>query len=485
MSEIKVYNTKTRQKETFKPLKDGEVKIYLCGPTVYDFLHIGNFRGAIVFNLIRNWFEKSGFKVTFVYNYTDVDDKIIKRANELKISSHDLATQFIGEFEKDFKALGLKPHDHNPRVTEYMDEIIQMVQQLIEKNHAYVVDGEVFYAVDSFEPYGKLSHKNIDELQSGIRVEIGSKKKNPLDFSLWKPAKSGEPKWSSPWGDGRPGWHIECSAMSHKILGETFDIHGGGIDLIFPHHENEIAQSEGSTGKTMANYWVHNNFINFGSEKMSKSLGNVTTVRKFLEKYNPEILKYLILMAHYRSHSDFSPTQIENAIRALARIYSGLALVQTVLKSSVAPEVDKNFEKQIQEASVLRSEALNDDFNTPEVFARVFELIRSFNAGYRPGMKVTPQVKWRATELQKFILESGELMSLFQEAPDKFLRLLDDMLLEQMGIQRANIDSLIQERNQARQAKDFKKSDELRAQLVGQGIAVHDSVEGTLWEVQK
>ena len=383
------------------------------------------------------------------------------------------------------QALGLTPHEHNPRVTEYMDEIVEMVKILIEKNHAYEVDGEVFYAIDSFGPYGTLSGKNIEELQVGIRVEIGSKKRNPLDFSLWKPAKPGEPKWASPWGEGRPGWHIECSAMSHKILGDTFDIHGGGIDLIFPHHENEIAQSEGATGKTMANYWVHNNFINFGSEKMSKSLGNVTTARKFLEKYNGEILKYLILMAHYRSHSDFSPAQIGNAVRNLARIYSALSLVQSALDQPVASEVDKNFEKQVARAREERTQSLNDDFNTPEVFARIFELIRSFNAGYRPGMKVTSQIRWRAEELRKFIAETGELMALFQEQPTRYLKLLDDMLLEQLGIERLFVEGLVQERNEARKAKDFKKSDELRAQLVAKGIAVHDSIEGTLWEVQK
>jgi cysteinyl-tRNA synthetase len=485
MADIKIYNTRTREKEIFKPLKAGEVKIYLCGPTVYDFLHIGNFRGAIVFNLIRNWFEKSGYKVTFVYNYTDVDDKIIKRANELKVSAHELSSQYIGEFESDFKALGLTKHDHNPRVTEYMDEIIAMVSLLIEKNHAYVVDGEVFYSIDSFPTYGKLSGKNIEELQSGIRVEIGSKKKNPLDFSLWKPAKPGEPKWSSPWGEGRPGWHIECSAMCQKLLGDTIDIHGGGIDLIFPHHENEIAQSEGATGKNMVNYWVHNNFINFGSEKMSKSLGNFTTARKFLEKYNAEIFKYSILMAHYRSHSDFSSTQIDNAIRNLARVYSALALVESVLASPGSLEVDKVYEKSLLEARENRIQSLNDDFNTPEVFARIFELIRSFNASYRPGMKITPQLKWRAQELRNFILETGVLMALFQEPPREYLRLLDDMLLQEMGVSRSEIDKLVGERSEARQSKDFKRSDELRAQLTSKGIAVSDSAEGTMWEVQK
>lgn len=482
---LTIYNTATRQKEVFKPLKDGEVRIYVCGPTVYDFLHVGNFRGPIVFNMIRNWFEHLGYKVTFVQNYTDVDDKIIARANESGVSPGDLTSRFIAEYEKDFSAIGLRPHDHNPRVTEYMNEIIEMISGLVEKNHAYVADGEVFYAVDSFSEYGKLSNKNLEDLAVGIRVEIGSKKRNPLDFSLWKPAKVGEPRWASPWGEGRPGWHIECSAMSHKLLGEQFDIHGGGIDLIFPHHENEIAQTSGFTGKKMANYWVHWNFINMSSEKMSKSLGNFQTARKFLETYNPEILKYMILMAQYRSHSDFSPNQIRNAIVALARVYSALNLADNILEKAVAAERDQAFNDALSKASQGIEEAMNDDFNTPEVFARIFEIIRLFNSGYRLGQKVTPAVRDRAQALKEWMRRQGALMALFQEPAGKFLRTLDDMLLEQKQLNRSEIDSLVNERNSARSAKDFKRSDELRAQLTSMGVAVSDTSEGTFWEVQK
>lgn len=482
---LTVYNTLTKQKEEFKPITPGEVKMYVCGPTVYDFLHVGNFRGPIVFNMIRNWLEQSGYKVTFVQNYTDVDDKIIARANELGIPPSELTNKFIEEYRKDFKNLGLKPHEHNPRVTEHIDGIVEIIKGLIEKGHAYLADGEVYYSIESFKEYGQLSKKNLEDLAVGIRVEIGSKKKSPLDFSLWKPAKPGEPKWPSPWGEGRPGWHIECSAMSHALLGDHFDIHGGGIDLIFPHHENEIAQSTGFSDQKLANYWLHWNFINMASEKMSKSLGNVHTARSFLEKYNAEIFKYMILLAHYRSHSDFSPNQIRNAVHGLARVYSSLALADSILEKPVTPEKDAGFSEMLDKATSGVKEALDDDFNTPEVFARIFEVVRLFNASYRLGQKVTPQVFFRAQAMKQWVANQGKLLALFLEPPAKFLRTLDDMLLEQNELKRNEIDVIVNERNAARAQKDFKKSDELRAKLVSMGIAVSDTSEGTFWEVQK
>jgi len=286
---LKMYNTATRQKEEFKSITPGEVKMYVCGPTVYNYLHIGNFRGAIFFNLVRNWLERAGNKVTYVYNYTDVDDKIIKKANEEGVESIEISERYIKEFEKDFNRLGLTAHDQNPKVTDFMPEIISFVDDLVKKEMAYVVDGEVFYEIKNFPSYGKLSGKKLEDLEAGARVEIDSKKHTPADFVLWKPAKPGEPSWDSPWGKGRPGWHIECSAMIQSILGDTIDIHGGGIDLIFPHHENEIAQGEGRTGKCYCNHWMHNDFLNMNDEKMSKSLGNIITGRDFMEKYHPEI----------------------------------------------------------------------------------------------------------------------------------------------------------------------------------------------------
>lgn len=483
---IRVYNTQTKQKEDFVTLVPNECKIYLCGPTVYDFLHIGNFRGAVVFNLIRNWLEHRGYKVTFVYNYTDVDDKIIKRANDEKVDAKVIADKYIEEFERDFNSLGLRKHDHNPRVSDFIGPIVEIVEKLVANGKAYVVNGEVLYSVRSFAEYGKLSGKSIDELQSGARVEIDSKKRDPLDFALWKPAKPGEPSWPSPWGAGRPGWHIECSAMSSKILGDSFDIHGGGIDLIFPHHENEIAQSEGASGKKLANYWVHNNFINFGAHKMSKSLGNLVTARAFISKYNPEILKYLLLMAHYRSHSDFSESQISNAISALARVYSAMGLAETLAAGQTGSGKNPGFlEDAFKKADEGIGTALDDDFNTPEMFARIFDMVRIFNTNYRLGMKMSADHVTGAQNFISWIKSKGKMMSLYQEPAREFLITLDDMLLEEKKLKRSEVDVLVGERTQVRLHKDFKRSDEIRDKLKSMGIAVHDTVAGTVWEVQK
>jgi cysteinyl-tRNA synthetase len=528
-----LHNTATRKTEPFVPMKLGEVKLYVCGPTVYDFLHIGNFRGAIFFNMVRNWFERAGNQVTFVYNYTDVDDKIIQRANKEGVESSEIANRFIAEFEKDYATLGLKKHTHNPRVTQFIEPIVKMIEALVANGKAYVVaGGEVLYSVRSFEGYGKLSGKNLDDLKAGIRVEIGSQKQDPLDFTLWKPSKPGEPKWSSPWGEGRPGWHIECSAMAYELLGQTFDIHGGGIDLIFPHHENEIAQSEGCTGHTFVRYWMHNNFINFGAQKMSKSLGNVTTARAFLEKYNAEILKFMILAAHYRTHSDFSPAQISNAISGLARVYSALAFAEEILggtierpqaaavgsaalisavteakSGSVASTavqveglaipmldfggaeqvkgVSKTFAEVVTKASRGVEESMADDFNTPGVMARMFEVVRAFNAACPRGKKITDEYRANAKALMAWVLDVGEMLSLFQQPRAQYLRLLDDQLLEEKQLSRAKVDELVVARTTARTNKDYARSDELRNELLAMGIVVNDGVQGTTWEVQK
>jgi cysteinyl-tRNA synthetase len=483
---LRIYNSLTKKKETFEPVKEGEVKMYVCGPTVYDFLHVGNFRGAVFFNLVRNWLQHIGNRVTYVYNYTDVDDKIIKKANDQGKSSTEIAEYYIKEFEKDYNSLGLRPHDHNPRATQFIEPIVEIIEKLIANGKAYVVDGEVFYAVRSFEGYGRLSQKDIEDLKSGARVEIGEKKQDPLDFSLWKPSKEGEPSWPSPWGPGRPGWHIECSAMSLKILGESIDIHGGGVDLIFPHHENEIAQSEGATGKPFVKYWMHNNFINMGSEKMSKSLGNVTTARAFFEKYHPEIYKYMILSAHYRTQSDFSKVQVQNAISGLGRIYSSLALAADVVSSEVEEgKVSPKFAEALKVLKDKAKEALNDDFNTPEVFARIFEAIRSFNSLYRRGQKVTPEIKANAKALRSWLDELGRLMAIFVQEPKAFLIFLDDMLLKEKSLKREEIDQLVRGRGVARQEKDFAKADEIRDKLAELGIDVQDTPQGTVWEVHK
>lgn len=476
----------TRKKEVFAPLKSGEVKMYVCGPTVYDFLHVGNFFGAIFFNLVRNWFEKKGYKVTFVYNYTDIDDKIINRALKENVSSGEISEKFIAEFEKDFSHLGLKKHSHNPRVTEYVSQIIDFVQDLITKKKAYVMGGDVYFDVTAFDSYGRLSNKNIDDLVAGTRIDINDQKRHVVDFALWKGSKPGEPAWDSPWGPGRPGWHIECSCMASSLLGETIDIHGGGLDLIFPHHENEIAQSEARSGKPFARYWMHNNMLIFSNQKMSKSLGNVRTGRSFIEEYNGEILKFMILSSHYRSNVDFSQEQIERAVGNLARFYSSLAYCMKLTGSGqpLTP-IPAVFQEALTKADEKIVAGLDDDFNTPEVMAAFYEVMRIFNNICRVPGKVKPEQQAVAEVYYSWLRKHGELMALFQEAPEGFLNTLDDMILRRRGLNRANIEDLVKQRSQARIEKQYAKSDELRAQLVKMGVLVQDSPEGSTWEVDK
>ncbi|WP_413568132.1 cysteine--tRNA ligase [Bdellovibrio sp. HCB117] len=480
---LKIYNSQSKQLEEFVPLTPGQVKMYVCGPTVYNFLHVGNFRGVVFFNLVRNWLESSGYKVDYALNFTDVDDKIINRAHELGMDPHALSEKYIVEYKKDFASLGLRPHDHNPKVTEHMDGIVDMVKALVDKNIAYETQGDVMYSIAAFDGYGKLSGRNPEELQAGARVDIDEKKRNPMDFALWKAAKPGEVSWPSPWGPGRPGWHIECSAMIQKIFGDQIDIHGGGMDLIFPHHENEIAQSEGCTGKHFVKYWMHNNMLNFGGQKMSKSLGNVVTMREFLETNNAEIYKWMVLSVHYRTMSDFSDAAVERAVSGLARIYSALSLADDYVAEGVPP--DAGFEKITQEAWKKIEAALNDDFGTPEAFASLFEVVRQFNSQVRRGMKSNPAVQGKAVAFKNFVSKLGRLLSLFQEPAGSFLVKLDDMLLTKMNVKRAEVDALVAERTQVREAKDFAKSDELRAKLTGMGISVSDTPTGSFWEVTK
>lgn len=482
---LQVYNTQSRQTEKFETYQPGEVKMYCCGPTVYGLLHVGNFRGAIFYNLVRNWLEELGYKVTFVYNYTDVDDKIIDKAKAEGKTSSEISELYIAEFEKDFARLGLRKHDKNPRVTEYMQPIRDIIMELIEKKKAYVAkDGEVLYSIKAFEGYGKLSGRNPDELKVGVRIEADQKKQDPLDFALWKPSKPGEPSWESPWAQGRPGWHIECSAMAKAILGEQIDIHGGGMDLIFPHHENEIAQSEGCSGKNYVKYWLHNNMINFSGAKMSKSLGNIKTARDFMDQQHPEILKYMILSVHYRSISDFGEQAIEHAIQGLARIYSALAMAETYAGLEGVSS-DASFDKALAEAWQGITNALNDDFGTPQAFAKIFEVVRLYNSQVKRGLKANPSIIGKSQSFKKFILKFGKMMALFQEPPAQFLRTLDDMLLLKKNLKRQEIDQIVQKRAEARALKDFKKSDEYRDQLLALGISVSDSATGSEWEVTK
>lgn len=484
---LKVYNTLTREKEEFKSLQPGQVKMYCCGPTVYDFLHIGNFRGAVFYNFVKNWLEKSGYKVTFVYNFTDVDDKIINKAIAEKSTAKDIAEKFIGEFKKDFSALELKPHDHTPRVTEHIPGIIKLVEKLIANKKAYVADGEVFYSISSFPEYGKLSNRKPEDMLAGARVEVDPKKQNSLDFTLWKPAKPGEQSWPSPWGDGRPGWHIECSCMIHDILGEQIDIHGGGMDLIFPHHENEIAQGEGASGKPYARYWLHNNMFMFSGAKMSKSLGNIRTMRSFLQEYPAEVYKFLVMSAHYRSESEFSPTTIDNSIAGLVRIYSALRIADDYIgKASGAPGPEvKKFTDAIKDAQARMHESYNDDFNTPKALADIYEIVRLFNAKFKTGMKATPDLSNISAAFKAFIVENGAPLALFQQNPAAFLKTLDLTLIRQKNLDVNVIEDLVKKRVEARIQKNYALSDELRKQLTEMGIEVRDAANESTWEVIK
>ncbi len=482
---LSVYNTLSNSKEKFVPMEEGKVKLYLCGPTVYGHLHIGNFRGAIVFNLIRNWLEYIGNEVTFVYNFTDVDDKIIKKAQEEGVESTVISERYIQDFKEDFARLGLRPHDHNPKVTEYMDEIIQFVEELVAKEKAYVVEGEVFYEINKFDEYGKLSKNNLDDLNAGQRVEVDERKRNPLDFVLWKPAKPGEPSWDSPWGRGRPGWHIECSAMIKSILGDTIDIHGGGIDLIFPHHECEIAQGEGCTDEVYSKYWIHNNFINMGDEKMSKSLGNIVSGREFMDNYHPEILKYAFLSAHYRSVLAVNNEKILQSVCGLSRIYSALELAyETIAEVEGEGTADNGFVKKLEGFDNKIKKALNDDFNTADFISNVFEAVRSFNAlGFGNKKKKNAVHKGDSQAFLNWMNKYGQISALFNEDPATFLKELDDMLITIRGIDKAKVEELVVERNKARDAKDWALADKFRDELDALGIELHDgSAKG--WKVK-
>lgn len=486
-----IHNSMTKKKEEFVPHNPGMVNMYCCGPTVYGLLHVGNFRGAVVYNMVRNWLEKTGYKVKYVYNFTDVDDKIIARANEEGVTATEIAERYIAEFKKDYSRLRLRPHDVNPKVSEYMNSIKQMVGELISKGKAYQVGGDVWYSVESFSEYGKLSHRKVEDLMTGTRVESHESKKSAADFALWKSAKPGEPAWESEWGQGRPGWHIECSAMARSILGDQIDIHGGGLDLVFPHHENEIAQSEGCSGKEFVKYWMHNNMIEMGGTKMSKSLGNIRAGREFMDQYHPEILKFVLIAPHYRSVSDLSDSSVENSISGLARVYSAIALAKSVVdiaasaSSPILPKLDAEFAKLIDENWQKIEEAFYDDFATPEAFARIFDSVRAFNSQVRPGVKPNPKTVFIAEKFLSLISQFSQITAVFSEDADQFLTFLDDLLLAKKNLKRADVQKLVDERWQARLAKNFSESDRLRDQLIQMGIQISDTPTGSLWEVAK
>jgi cysteinyl-tRNA synthetase len=479
---LRVYNTLSGKKEEFQPLVPGKVGMYVCGVTVYDYCHIGHARANIVFDIVYRYLQYSNYDVTYVRNYTDVDDKIINRANQKGISSKQLAEEYIQAFDEDMEALGLRKPTHEPKATEYIDRIIVLAKQLIEKGMAYESAGDVYYSVEKFPTYLKLSKRNMEEMQAGARIAPGEQKRNPMDFALWKAAKPGEPSWESPWGPGRPGWHIECSAMSSALLGETFDIHGGGRDLIFPHHENEIAQSEGVSGKPFVKYWLHNGFVNINQEKMSKSLGNFFTIRDILKSYNPEVVRFFILTAHYRSPVDFSDQNLKEAQAGLSRFYEALQLaaeaVEGVPESDVAAQEGAELEAQFRAA-------MDDDFNTAQAIGHLFEGVRTINrlvAEKKFRKKADKVASVRA--LREKIAELGDVLGLFVSDPAGWLKQQNLKGLQALGLTEADLDAAIQERLEARGNKDFARADQIRDELVKKGIELLDSPAGTTWKIK-
>ncbi|WP_421382619.1 cysteine--tRNA ligase [Bacillus salacetis] len=461
---IKIFNTLTRKKEEFKPLEEGKVKMYVCGPTVYNYIHIGNARPAIVFDTVHRYFEYRGYDVNFVSNFTDVDDKLIKAANELGEDVPTIAERFIEAYHEDTGALGCQRADVHPRVTENMDIIIDFIQALIDKGYAYESQGDVYYRTRKFEGYGKLSHQSIDELKVGARIEAGEKKEDPLDFVLWKAAKEGEIFWESPWGQGRPGWHIECSAMAKKYLGETIDIHAGGQDLAFPHHENEIAQSEALNNQTFARYWMHNGYINIDNEKMSKSLGNFVLVHDIIKEQDPQVLRFFMLSVHYRHPINYNLELLENAKTGLDRLKTSYENLKH--RREVSAELTDNNQDWLEKIASLKTEfikEMDDDFNTANGISVLFELSR--------------QANYYLMEKNTSVTVIDEFIKHFQE----FFEVLG-LKLEETGLLDEEIEEMINQRNQARKDRNFQLADELRDKLKDLNIILEDTAQGTRWK---
>ena len=464
---MKIYNTLTRQKEEFVPVHPGKVGMYVCGPTVYNYIHIGNARPMIIFDTVRRYFEYKGYEVNYVSNFTDVDDKIIKKANEEGVTATEIAERYIKECKQDMEALNIKPATHQPRATEEIGGMIKMIQTLIKKGHAYEVDRTVYFKTRSFKDYGKLSKKNIDDLEAGhreIKVTGEEGKKDPLDFVLWKPKKEGEIAWDSPWGEGRPGWHIECSEMSKKYIGDTIDIHAGGEDLIFPHHENEIAQSEACNEEKFANYWMHNGFLNINNKKMSKSAGNFFTVREIGEKYPLQVIRFFMLSAHYRTPLNFSDTLVESAKTGLDRILTAIDLCREMAakeETGTLSDAEKEHFANVEALVKKFEDAMEDDFNTADAVSAIFEIVRESNSTVKD---------FSADYAKKVLKVLEDLCGVLGIETTKEEEILDE-----------EIEKLIEERQAARKNKDFARADEIRDQLLEQGIVLKDTREGVKW----
>jgi cysteinyl-tRNA synthetase len=468
---LKIFNTLGGEKENFIPLFDGEVRMYVCGMTVYDSSHVGHARSLLTFDVIVRYLGFLGYRVQFVRNFTDVDDKIIKKANDEQVGCETITDRYIAEFCRDSEALGLLRPSVEPRATLHMPEIIALIRQLEGKNLAYRVDGDVYFAVAKFDRYGKLARKKLDELEAGARVEVDERKRSPLDFALWKSSKPGEPTWDSPWGAGRPGWHIECSAMSTKYLGQPFDIHGGGRDLMFPHHENEIAQSEGACGSQLARYWIHNGLLTVNGEKMSKSLGNYFTIQEILEENDAVALRHFFLASHYRSPMDFSKDGLREAGKAAERIYE--TLERAGRSSAIAgderadPALLDDFRRE-----------MDDDFNSPRALALIFDEVRSLN-------RLLDEKKFDRAQARVAALKTVcETLGLLQGSPDAFFSRQKERWLKQQGLARGQVEAWIAERNEARKEKKWQEADRIRQELLNKGVLIEDTPGGTVWKIK-
>ncbi len=483
---ISTYNTKTGKKEPLSTIKKDHINLYVCGVTVYDYCHLGHARSTLVFDMIVRYLRYRGKSVTFIRNFTDIDDKIIKRAAEQNTTTEELSNRFIKAFHEDMASLGNLTPDMEPKATDHIPEIIALIETLIAKGLAYEQDGDVYYRVTKFANYGALSGRNLEDMMAGARIAVSDKKENPMDFALWKDSKPGEPIWDSPWGQGRPGWHIECSAMSKKYLGDTFDIHGGGKDLIFPHHENEIAQSEGANGKPFVNTWIHHGFVTIKDEKMSKSLGNFLTIREMLEQYSAEVLRLFIFSAQYRTPLDFTEQAMQDAESGLARLYSCLATVAGLPESgSGDSSIGKKDLQKLAKLEERFCQAMDNDFNTAQALGHIFETIKTINKISQhlpadPSQGTLDILKASGATLQRL----GDLLGILKQDPVTYLAAKQQKVLAAIDIGPEEIDRMVSERNKARDDKNWARADEIRDELLAKQIEIKDSASGTTWQVK-
>ena len=475
---LRIYNTLAGRKEPFVPIEKGRVGMYVCGPTVYDTSHIGHARAVVVFDVIYRWLDLSGYEVCYVRNFTDIDDKIIRKASETGRTAQEISEKYIDEFHSEMDALNVLRPTIEPKATEHVQDIIDFISLLIEKDKAYHVEGsDVFFSIDSFDNYGSLSKRNPDDMQAGSRIAIDGNKRNPLDFTLWKPAKPGEPAWDSPWGKGRPGWHIECSAMSYKYLGSAFDIHGGGKDLIFPHHENEIAQSRAAFDAPFVKYWVHNGFVDINNEKMSKSLGNFTMIKDVLQRYNPEVIRLFLLSKHYRSPIDYNEDSMNEVIAGLDKIYAFLQRAKKAGADTTCSAAGSDWEAFVQ--------AMDDDFNTARGLAAIFETVKKGNRilDENSSGALSDSVRETLTTLYGDLKKMGAVFGVMSQDAGDYFREKKEAKVAEQAIDPEEIEMLVSQRIQARKSKDFARADEIREMLEKRGILLKDGPEGTTWEI--